>query len=161
PTFAEPVRITLGNPAENPAVLTCHDWFSEGMTPWNHQAIRVMKDAADAHAPWKVRVETAGDYQIELRRWPIESGAAIDAALPPGTDVPGVKAYRTFPGVPFPAVKAKLEIGSQTVETTVSPGAVAATFQVALPAGPSDLMGTFYGANGTTQGAYYAIVKKL
>ncbi|MCB1236130.1 MAG: arylsulfatase [Verrucomicrobiae bacterium] len=161
PTFAEPVRVTVGNPAQELSVLTCHDWFTAGMTPWNHQAIRALKDKPDARGPWKIRVDSAGEYRIELRRWPAESGAAIDEALPPGEDVPGVVAYRAHPGIPYPAVKARLEVGGQSVETAVQPGAAAAAFTVKLEAGPADLSGTFFDADGGEQGAYYAYVRKL
>ncbi|MFO7903574.1 MAG: arylsulfatase, partial [Pirellulaceae bacterium] len=98
PTFSRDCPIHLGHPAENPATLTCHDWLAPRMTPWNQSAIRKAVARPDATGPWKVKVVADGQYEIRLRRWPRETGAAIDASLPPASDVPGVRAWRTEPG---------------------------------------------------------------
>ena len=161
PSFSDTCEITLGNPAENPSILTAHDWLlpEEKMSPWNHSSIRSRK--AESNGAWAVNVEKAGKYRIELRRWPLEANKPISADIPPGKDVPGVKAYRTTPGAGFAAKTATLEIAGQKLETTVSgPEATHVAFDVELPAGVTTLQGTFTAADGTQLGSYYAIVEK-
>lgn len=162
PSFSDDCEITLGNDADNPATLTAHDWLlpEEKMSPWNHSAIRAEK--GEAQGAWAVNVEQAGRYRIELRRWPVEANKPIAADLPPGADVPGVKAYRTTPGKGFPATKASLEVAGQKAESKIAdPQATGVTFELDLPAGVTKLSGTFTAADGKQLGAYYAVVQRL
>ncbi len=162
PSFSDDCEITLGNPAENPAVLTAHDWMlpEEKMSPWNHSTIRSQK--AERLGAWAVKIETAGRYRIGLRRWPVEADHPIASDLPPAKGVPGVAAYRTTPGVGFAAKTAKLNIAGKELEAAV-PGADAThvDFEVELPAGVTKLQGTFIAADGSELGSYYAVVEKL
>ena len=161
-SFLDDCEITLGNAADNPAILTAHDWLlpEEKMSPWNHSAIRARK--GEAQGFWAVNVETAGKYRIELRRWPVEADHPIAADLPPGEDVPGQPAYRTTPGKGFAATDATLEIAGQKVEAKVAGAdATHVTFELELPAGITKLQGTFTSADGTQLGSYYAVVEKL
>ncbi len=161
PTFSQDARIILGNPAENPSTLTAHDWITVGLTPWNHSHIRNGENKPENTGHWNVEVETAGDYEIELRRWPKESGAGITASLPPGEDVPGVQAYRARPGVAIPAAKAWIKIGDVEAEAPVDGQKPSVTLKVTLPAGPAQFDARFLGPDGEVTGAYYAYVKKL
>jgi arylsulfatase A-like enzyme len=162
PSFSDDCEITLGNPADNPARLTAHDWLlpDEKMSPWNHAAIRAQQ--GERAGFWAVNVETAGHYRIELRRWPVEANHPISADLPPGKPVPGVAAYRTTPGIGFAAKTATLEIAGQKLEAPVAgPEATQVTFELDLPAGITRLQGTFTAADGTQLGSYYAVVERL
>ena len=68
PVFTDTVHLVLGNPAENPANLTCHDWHTNnGPVPWNHGHIR---KGPVANGFWAVNFEKAAKYEITLRRWP-------------------------------------------------------------------------------------------
>lgn len=161
PSFSDDCEIHLGNAAENPSILTAHDWLlqDELMSPWNHSAIRAEKGETEGF--WAVDVESAGRYRIDLRRWPVEANQPIAADIPPGEDVPGVKAYRTTPGIGFPAKTATLEIAGQTVEAEVPENAAVVSFELDLPAGVTQLKGTFTAADGKRLGSYYAVVEKL
>jgi arylsulfatase B len=118
--------------------------------------------AGDANTGfWNVKVVEDGVYEIRIRRWPQEADTAIGAGLPPGADVPGVKAYRTTKGKAFKAVKATVEIGGQSAETAVEPGAKEVVFKLKLAAGVTRLSSRFHDANGDEIGGYYAYVKKL
>ncbi len=161
PSFAEDCEIMLGNPKDNPARLTCHDWIADGLTPWNQSHIRKAVNDPDSFGFWNVDVTEAGDYEIELRRWPEETDTAITAGMEPGEDVPGVPAYRTTPGVAFPATKAWLKIGGQELTLPVEEGAKGVTFKLSLETGPDELWAKFLDAEGKELGAYYAYVKKL
>jgi len=161
PSFKKDAYIFLGNPAHNPTCLTSHDWITEQMTPWNHSHIRKGEFNPKNTGFWNVEVETAGDYEIELRRWPKESGTAIDAGLPPGDDVPGVTPFRATPGLAFSPDKATIELSGQTMMEKVSPGDQSVTFKINLDAGRTRFTAAFTNEDGKTMGAFYAYVKKL
>ncbi len=161
PGFKVPAQIILGNPAENPSILTCHDWITDGSTPWNQSHVRAGLDKPGTQGFWYVWVEQAGEYEIELRRWPRESDQAISASLPPGAPVPGVKAYRETPGRGINVVKASLKIGDAEAEINVPSGAKSVTLKVNLTEGAHEFWTTFETAEGGTLGAYYAYVRKL
>ena len=161
PTFAQNASIYLGHDAENPATLTAHDWITTGSTPWNHAAIREAMTGEKNTGFWNVNVVEAGDYEIRLRRWPIEADTAIDAGLTAGADVPGDKAFRARPGKAVPLTKAMISIGEQTAEMPVPPGAKEVVFKIKLPAGTMKFAPRFYTADRREFGAYYAYVEKL
>ena len=82
PSFSDATAIIVGNSAENPARLTCHDWICEVNPPWNQSAVRRAKTTPRGTGFWNIEVETAGKYRIELRRWPKEANAGVNDALP-------------------------------------------------------------------------------
>ncbi|MCA9120186.1 MAG: arylsulfatase [Planctomycetaceae bacterium] len=161
PTFAQDCSIYLGNRRDNPATLTCHDWITTGSTPWNHASVRSAMSGDANTGFWNVKIVEDGLYEIRIRRWPQEADAAIDAELPPGADVPGVKAYRTTPGKAFKAVRATVEIGGQTAEKAVDSGAKEVVFKLKLAAGVTQLSSRFFASDGKEIGAYYAYIEKL
>jgi arylsulfatase B len=161
PTFQQDCAIHLGHEAENPATLTCHDWITTGSTPWNQASVRSAMGGDKNTGFWNVKVLEAGEYEIRLRRWPSEAGAAIDAGLPPGDDVPGTTPFRARPGQAVSVVRATIQIGDQKAEAAVDSGAPEVVFKLQLPAGLSRLSGRFHTADGKEIGTYYAYVKKL
>ncbi len=161
PTFQQDCAIYLGHPAENPATLTCHDWITTRLAPWNHGHIRDAMSGEGNTGFWHVQVVEDGEYEIRLRRWPQEADTAIVAGLKAAADVPGAKAYRARPGKAFPAVRATIEIGGQQKQASVQPGQKEIVFTFKLKAGRTRLRGDFFTAAGKTIGAYYAYVKKI
>ena len=160
PTFQRIPAIYLGHEGENPVRLTSHDWIATKSTPWNQSLVRQALDDPSATGYWNVNVTAAGGYEIRLRRWPEEADTAIDAQLPPGTDVPGESPFRASPGKAVQAVNASVRIGDVTAEAPVEPGAKQVTLQMTLPAGKSRMRATFTTGDGGTVGAYYAYVRK-
>ena len=111
---------------------------------------------------WNVNVVADGNYEVRIRRWPVETGAAIDAELPAGADVPGATPYRARPGKPVPAVRATLTIGDETWKSgKIAPGDHETVFNVSLKAGKTRLSSLFITADDTEYGGYYAYVKRL
>ncbi len=161
PTFAEDTSIYLGHPGENPARLTSHDWIFTGGIPWNQAHVRrALTHRSVGEAFWNVKVVEAGDYEFRLRRWPEEADHPIDAPLPPGADVPGVKAMRTAAGAAIKPVKATLRIGDVSEEAEVAPGAREVVFNVKLEAGKTRLSASFVEAGGKQYGAYFVYVRR-
>ncbi|WP_164103295.1 arylsulfatase [Candidatus Laterigemmans baculatus] len=161
PGFADDAFIVIGHPAENPATLTCHDWITTRLSPWNQAHIREAMGGEENTGYWNVEVATAGEYVIRLRRWPREADAALDAALPAGEEVPGERAYRARPGEAVAIRNAKLQIADRSAEQSVPAGAKEARFRLRLPAGPTRLTASFETEAGETLGAYYVVVEKL
>jgi arylsulfatase B len=159
-SFSDDCEIVLGNDAENPTVLTAHDWMiAEGYAPWNQQLIR--NQGLTQEGEWAVEIDQAGLYRIKLSRWPPETARPIRAALLPGKPVPGESAYRTVPGESFPAVKAVVDISGQHAETDVFEDSICTVFELSLPAGTTRLHGAFLAEDGSRLGSYYAIVERL
>ncbi|MDC0050067.1 arylsulfatase [Verrucomicrobia bacterium] len=163
PTFGEPTAIYLGAdaPLANPVTLTCHDWIADGSTPWNQRHIRNAEKKPGNTGFWAVDVKRAGEYTVELRRWPKESGATITAELKAGADVPGVTPFRAVPGKFFGATKAHLKLGGQDLTLPVKQGAKSVTFKLKLKPGRDELWAKFTDADGVPMGAFYAYVTKL
>ncbi len=161
PTFSRTVELYLGHPQALEANLTCHDWIADSSTPWNQRAIRNAERRPGMTGFWAVKVIQAGEYLVELRRWPQEIDHPITAGLPAGTGVPGSSAFREAPGRAFPAVTASLTLGGRTLEEAVAPGATSVVFRLRLLPGQDRLQARFRDADGNEMGAYYAYVKKL
>lgn len=66
--FDDYVRIGLGDDAENPVRLTCHDWHTDdGPVPWNQPSVA---RHPNHNGFWAVDVKKAGRYEITLRLRP-------------------------------------------------------------------------------------------
>ena len=163
PTFGKPTAIYLGSdaPLANPVTLTCHDWIANGSTPWNQRHIRNAEKKPSNTGFWAVDIKSAGDYTVELRRWPKEAGKAITSALEAGADVPGVKPFRAAVGKPFAAVKAHLKLGGKELVLPVKESDEGVTFKIKLKEGRDELWAKFTDSAGTPMGAFYAYVNKL
>ena len=162
PTFANDVSIALGHPAENPARLTCHDWITTGLTPWNQAMVRNGMNGEKNVGFWNVNVTQAGKYRFELRRWPDVIDRPISAEIAAGTPVPGVQAYRARPGKGLPLTAAEIEIAGQTIrQDRLASDATNVTFTLQLPAGRTQLSTRFLTADGTVYGAYYCYVELI
>ncbi len=162
PSFSKFAELVLGNPAENPAVLTSHDWLSGNRgVAWNQSSVRGGKIGSGYPGKWAVEVETAGTYQFSLRRWPLESNAGLDDALPPGEPVPGLTAFRETPGKALKFKGAFLKVGDQSEEKPVSSGQEGVDFSMELPPGKTYIEAYFTTAEGEKMGVYYILVEKV
>jgi arylsulfatase A-like enzyme len=158
PTFKNDTAIYLGHEDENPARLTSHDWITTGSTPWNQAHVRRALNGEENTGFWNVQIAEAGEYEVQLRRWPKELDIAIDAPLESGTAVPGAKAYRTARGVSIAPVKAVLQVGSKIVSKDVVRGNKAVSFRIHLDSRKTQLSARFEASDGTQYGAYYVYV---
>ena len=133
--FGETVHLVLGNGAENPANLTCHDWHTNnGLVPWNHGHIR---KGPVANGFWAVEFEKTGKYEITLRRWPEQEKKKIGAT------------------------KARIRIGTLEKSQDVNPEENSAKFKLAVPAGKARLQTWLQRTDGKTCGAYFVEVRRL
>ena len=95
-------RITLGADAETPTKLSPADWEDVFLD----QQLQVRLGEAK-NGRWNVVVDRAGEYEISLRRWPVEADASLTAALPAFKAVDGIYP----PGKALPIAKARLKVG--------------------------------------------------
>ncbi len=175
PTFSQTTEIYLGHPDQPVVSLTAHDWIQKDGLPWHQGYIRGMAAAkrASDNAPlatdrltheghWAVKVIRDAKYKISARRWPVESGAAINAALPAGENVPGAaEAFRTEPGKGIGATHAVLRIDNRAIDRKpIEHGAEEVSFVADLKQG-SYRLSPFFEIKQGELGAYYVVVTAL
>ena len=149
----EYARIILGDPKENPARLTAHDWHGEGAArTWNQRSIL---QGPDANGFWAVQTR-AGRYSIELRRWPKELNLPLGAAYTPPADNREQAAGKAIAGIH----KARIRIGAVERTMDVDASLPAAVFTVDLPAGPAELQTWLLSRDGSERGAYFVYVRR-
>lgn len=139
--FDDYVRIGLGDDAENPVHLTCHDWHTDnGQVPWNQPSVA---RHPKANGFWAVDVKKAGRYEITLRLRPhyVKDVVPMDASE--GT----VEFLRgnSGKGVKF-SLESRAEFGRAVIE---------------LEKGPAKLQTVLKHKAGDSHGAYFVDVKYL
>ena len=128
-----PVRIHLGDPAQNPTKLCSQDWYLEkGNPPWNFRTIRKLPRVTGS---WMVEVRQAGRYAFTLRQWPVAAEK------------------------PLVAVRAKIAIAGKEKEMLVSPGSEEARLELDLSVGSFELQTFLYDEAGRAGGAYFTDVE--
>ncbi len=149
----EPSRIVIGDDAENPMLLTACEWWDVFVD----QQAQVRRGELK-NGRWHLEVAQAGEYEIELRRWPREADLPLDAPAPAVELADG----RLPPGRALPIAHARLRLGGVEQRRDVAPGATHAVFRVPLPAGAAELETEFTSDDGEIRlGAYYAYVRRL
>ncbi len=143
PRLNDYVPVSLGAVAQPVVELTSSDWQDAYADNSNHVRNAV---GGPRGGPWHVQVERAGDYDIELRRWPFDLNAPLDGNVTP-------------PGKALPIAAAQVAVAGQTHRTATKPGDLSARFRLRLPAGRTTLQAWFQDAAGTDLcGAYFAHV---
>ncbi|MEM9400212.1 MAG: arylsulfatase [Verrucomicrobiota bacterium] len=109
--------------------LTSHDWMKGGMPAWHQKYVENNKMAFESF--WNLEVEQTGEYEISLRRWPVEADKAInDGTFGEATN------YK----------KARLRIGEMEETKDIPAGAKEITFKVYLEKGNIELAPVFFGS---------------
>jgi arylsulfatase A-like enzyme len=168
PTFAETTELYVGHKDHPVVSLTSHDWIQEGLTPWNQGHIRskypIRKNAkAMKHqGHWAIKVIKTGKYQIDVMRWPAESGKKINQELKAGKNVPGASsAFRARTGALIGAKSATLRLNGKDLESKlVGKDASLVSFVTELTKGKHELSPFFSIPEGEL-GCYYAVIKTL
>ena len=166
PSFARTTELHLGHRDHPVVTLTSHDWIQEAYPPWNQaqnrnkQPVHPRKRDLRHEGHWAVKVLSQGTYEVEVRRWPAESGKKINEELPPGEDVPGAdQAFRARPGLGIGATAATMRLNGKDSEIKpVDDDTESVTFEIELSKGMHQLSPYFTIPQGEL-GCYYAIVK--
>ncbi|MDO7172404.1 arylsulfatase [Mariniflexile sp. AS56] len=140
-------------------VLTCHDARTiDFYPPWNQQMIRAGKPMEPA--PFTVNFVKAGNYRFYLRRWPVESGLSLGAALTDGqAETSHTEAIVDGKSMKFS--KAYLKIAGKQVEANVDNNLGATVLEMEVAEGETELVAYFDMEDGTPCNAFYIDVEKL
>jgi len=148
--------IVIGNEADNPSLITCHDWHGENGVPWHQTHIRQGKDQ---NGYWWINVEKAGNYRIRLHRWPGYLAKAIHEEVAEGEQVAGGKPY--VKGVALNLAKAKIKIQDQEMSSDELKEEKYYEFTLPLEKGNCQMQTWMMERNEETRGAYFIEVELL
>jgi len=107
---------------------------------------------------WHLEVAQAGEYELELRRWPRESGLALTEACQPTVVTDG-----EFPGgEALPIARARIFIKRESHTQEMAPDSVSAVFTLHVEAGPT-LLHTWFDdeQHQPICGAYFVYVRRM
>lgn len=149
----EPQPVVIGDDAENPILLTACEWLDVFIDQQKQVRRADLKNGW-----WEIEVAQAGEYELELRRWPRDANLPLKAGLeatPVATDV-------LLEGKPLPIKQARIRFGTRPGQTkNVEKGATHVTFTTTLPAGRTRLYTWFIDhERQSLLGAYYVYVKR-
>ena len=134
-------NIIIGADEAPVVALTSHDWLIDRLPPWNQK--HILEGKVMVQGRWGVEVAQDGEYEISMRRWPIELNTGINEAIKGG------KA--------FSFETAKLKIGDVEEEMVIPEGSKEVTFKVKLKKGEFYLIPSFVGG-GVEGTPYYCYI---
>jgi arylsulfatase len=151
-------RISIGNKAQSTTTLAL-----AGLTPPQGKRAEWSQDGVAKARPingkWYLRVEKAGTYQFELRRWPRELNKPINAFKGLGSGAPIAKFLKD--AVQIDPVEVRVQVGEHDITKDIDPSQVSVVFNLKLKEGPVDLSTWFIDADGTSRSAYWVYVQKI
>jgi hypothetical protein len=153
-----------GSPGET--VLRTHDLRSDldHGAVWNQGDVRAGRFTVGW---WEIDVQSAGRYVFDLRRWPAESGHAIDAGID-GDDVPwdrdgvapdSMNWYTGGKSIPYTQATVIVD-DAVRAEASIPAGAESTSLELELPAGVHHLRAILSNARGDYCSAYYVHVRR-
>lgn len=149
----EPQPVVIGDETENPVLLTACEWLDVFIDQQKQVRRADLKNSW-----WEIEVAEAGEYELELRRWPRDADLPLAAGLeetPVATDV-------LLEGKALPIAQARIRFGTRPGQTKpVEKGATHVTFTTTLSAGRTRLYTWFLDADRQSLlGAYYVYVNR-
>ena len=134
-TYKNPRYIHIGNPAAPEVIMYPGDWQGDS----NDTPFGLEKGAT--RGVWDIEVDTAGNYRVELSRWPFESGKPL---------IEGLETGSTTGRGARPIAQATLRIGKtgELQSVTTTPDQKTVTYDLTLPTGKTTLDAQFLGADG-------------
>lgn len=145
-----PIYITKKHPVK----MTCHAW---------HESVRLtytqgqLREGIFDTGYWALKVEDAGEYYIELRRYPRDSGGLKLSdpcdAIPKTDSTEAVSA-----GIAIPIISASILIDGKRTECKIDESGEFAKVKIYLPEGEYNLRSRFMLDDGRGISAYYAYV---
>lgn len=150
-------RVIVGSDYQKLTCLTAHDLHAEKDYPaWNQEMVR---NGNKVNGFWALEAAKAGTYEIQLRRYPVESELSLAASAPKGEPVPGGTPYP--PGKALAIRKGRIIIGAGKWEKEVQGNETHLSFTISLPQGSFNLKTVLQDAYGQEWPAYYVYIKKL
>lgn len=153
----EEQRIIIGSEHENPTKLSATEWLDVFVDQQGQIRRGVLKNGY-----WLIDVARAGEYEIELRRWPKEADGTVSGTLPDGsgTALPINQAMLFVSGHNHLKISEKKSYQFEGLTKRVNPKDKGVTFTMNLKKGPTALHTWFKGKNELMLSAYYVYVNR-
>ena len=151
------IPVIVGNPLNNPTTLTSNNWV--GADADNHKMI-ALAVGPPRGGSYHIFAEKAGNYRLELSRWPFHLYRPMHMAGPDKN----IGGNPLEPGRALPIEQGCVSInnGNPLVASKSSGNAVSVSVEVELEAGESVVQAWFRNLQGEDLcGAYYLRVHKL
>ncbi len=150
--------IKVGSPHENPSRISSHDMLTSKFLHMWHQYGAVT--ATQTLGRWKIEFVEDGMYSVTLRRFPRESGLAINATFP--AQEPQIELETVFPAsVKSDFEKAYLCVADLEKTLKIEEGQAEVTFTGKIPAGKYDMEAQLIDKDNRVYPAYYIYIEKL
>ncbi len=150
--------IKVGSAHENPSRISAHDMLTGKHGHVWHQYGAVT--ASQATGRWKIEFIEDGEYSISLRRFPRESGLAINETFPAQEKT--IELDRTMPAsVKNDFEQAYLYVASVVGSQKIKANQAEVTFTGQIPAGKYDMEAQLIDKEKRVHPAYYVYIEKL
>ena len=151
--------ILVGSEKENPVILTCHDeHIHDSKIPWNQDYIREAT-LNPIGGEFTLYFERDGVYEIEVSRWPFESGLNINEGVSGRKETTYIEAISEGKAMDFN--KAVIKIGGWKEEKPVLSSAKSVLFKGNFTKGKTSLSSWFIDANNNEVGAFYFKINRI
>jgi arylsulfatase A-like enzyme len=156
-TANEEQRIVIGTEHENPTKLSATEWLDVFIDQQ-----RQIRRGEQKSGYWLIDVAQAGEYDIELRRWPKEADGTISGTLPDGTGkaLPITQAMLYVTGHNHMSIGEKQAYSFEGLTKQVNEEDKGVVFTMNLKKGPTALHTWFKGGENTMLSAYYVYIER-
>ena len=147
----------VGTQYENPTKLSATEWLDVFVDQQGQIRRGVLKNGY-----WLIEVARAGEYEIELRRWPKEADGTVSGSLPDGsgTALPINQAMLFVSGHNHLSISQKKSYQFEGLTKRVNPKDKGVTFTMNLKKGPAALHTWFKGKDELMLSAYYVYLTR-
>lgn len=150
--------IKAGTEFENPVRICSHDLLTGKLGHAWHQYGAAK--AVTGSGVWKVEITESGKYAIRLRRFPVESGLAINAEFPAAE-----KPFELAAAMPesrnVDFIEAYLFLADFKEKRKIGEGAAEVEFTMELSEGKYDMEANLIDKNGRFYPSYFVYIEKL
>lgn len=150
--------IKVGSLHENPTRISAHDMLTGKFGMIWHQYGAA--NASQATGRWKIEFVEDGEYKISLRRFPRESGLAINETFPAQEKI--IELQQTMPAsVKSDFDQAYIYVANLEKTATIAPGEKEVSFMKKNSAGKYDMEAQLIDKDGRVYPSYYVYIEKL
>lgn len=150
---------TNGSPKEDPSRISAHDMIVGKYSPAWHQNGAITAVQAGG-GKWKIEFVEDAEYKISLRRFPRESGLAINATFPAQKEA--IEYDKTWPaGIKTDFKEAFLYVANISKTLEIKEGQDEVVFKGKIPAGKYDMEAQLIDELGRLYPAYYVYIEKV
>lgn len=150
--------IKVGSPHENPSRISAHDMLTGKHGQVWHQIGAAV--GAQGTGRWKIEFVEDGEYTISLRRFPRESGLAVNDTFPAQEKT--IELDRILPAsVKSDFTSAYLYVANINKTLKIKEGAGEVMFKATVPAGKYDMEAQLIDSEKRVHPAYYVYIEKL